>query len=121
MSRTSRPIAVVAGAILAIVAGVLGIVSIAAYAGLYVGGSFAIIFLADLAIAIAFLIAGYGLWRLRPWAWMLTLVLSIIMFATGVLALVGGDLVTGVIQIALPGALVYCLNRPDVRRVTGRG
>jgi hypothetical protein len=75
------------------------------------------------ALSVAWLAAAYGLWMLRPWAWMLTAAVAILNIAALILATFmysGLDLVGHVIQIAINAAILIYLNTADVRAHFGR-
>jgi hypothetical protein len=123
-------------AALSVVAGILAILAIAgtlllaSLAGAPVdtgmgsfGGFFAVIGVIILAIGIAYLVTGYGLWQLRRWAWTVALVLSIASLIFPILGLVGGRglTVNSIVSLAVAGVIIYYLNTPQVRVPFGRG
>ncbi len=73
--------------------------------------------------AVVQLIVAVGLWKLRPWAWLLAIVAVGLSVASGVLGMFGGGLWTlccGLFGLIIPvGILIYLL-RPEVRRAFGR-
>lgn len=73
-----------------------------------------------LALAILYFAIAYGVWKARPWAWMLGVVVSIIGLVFGVLGLSGGVTLSSLISLALPIVVLYFFWQPDVKRYLGR-
>jgi hypothetical protein len=72
------------------------------------------------ALGALYLAIAYGVWKARSWSWMLGLVVSIIALVFGILGVSGGVSIGTLLQLALPGAVVYFLWQPDVKRYLGR-
>jgi hypothetical protein len=73
-----------------------------------------------LVIGLLYAAISYGVWKGRPWSWMLGVVVSIIAIVFGVLGLSGGISLSSIISLALPIAVVYFLMQPEVKRWLGR-
>jgi hypothetical protein len=127
----ARPTGIAILAILEVVGGVLGlwaakllfdVVDVRNY---YYGdgGTYQLIAFASIAGAAAGFVLAYGLWQLRPWAWLLGCGLCIASAAIYVLALVNngnGSAGSAVINIGIDAAVLYYLNTNGVRAVFGR-
>ena len=135
-----RPMGVTILAVLAAIGGVLGICGSLA---VVVGGSFlgffgaaagaagataagGVIFIYGfvlLALSVAELVFAYGAWTLKPWAWMLGLVLAGLNVVWTLVAVVIGwtslDFTT-IIGLAINGVIIYYLNTADVKQAFGR-
>jgi len=133
MFRPPRPIGVTVLTILQIIVGIIdimiGILLLAVYAfalafiGMGFSTAFAF-FLIPLAIVffafgfISFVLA-YGLWMGRPWAWVATIIFSIIGLIVGVVGLIFGNL-ANVVPIILYGLILVYLGTASVRAFFGR-
>jgi hypothetical protein len=91
----------------------VGVGAILAGAGFVFGIIFLVIGLLYVAIA-------YGVWKGRPWSWMLGVVVSVIGLVFAVLGLTGGITVSNIISLALPIVVLYYFMQPDVKRWLGR-
>jgi hypothetical protein len=60
--------------------------------------------------------SGYGLWKVRPWAWLLGLWAGVVYFALGVLSLPNPLF----ILVGIGSLLFYYLNRTDLKRYLGK-
>ena len=67
---------------------------------------------------VSFLVA-YGLLKGRPWAWTLTVVISIISIALNVISLVAGN-PGGIVSIIISAIILYYLYRPHVKAYFGK-
>jgi hypothetical protein len=72
------------------------------------------------AIGVLYIAIAWGVWKARPWSWMLGLVVSIVAIVFGVLGLAGDINLFSIISLALPIVVVYYLWQPDVKRYLGR-
>lgn len=73
--------------------------------------------------AIVELIVAFGLWKLRPWAWLLAIIAIGLNVVGGVLGMFSGGLWTfccGVFGLIIPAAILLYLLRPHVRQAFGR-
>ncbi|MFZ2361368.1 MAG: hypothetical protein WA040_18645 [Anaerolineae bacterium] len=73
--------------------------------------------------AIVELIVAFGLWKLRPWAWLLAIIAIGLNVVGGVLGMFSGGLWTfccGVFGLIIPAAILIYLLRPHVRQAFGR-
>ena len=88
-----------------------------------VGGSQTVNGILGIVGAVIDLIVAFGLFALKRWAWLLALLGVAITFITGIMGLFSGGLIAfccGVLGLIVPGAIIYYLLQPDVRRVFGR-
>jgi hypothetical protein len=141
MLAQQRPIGVtviaVISAILGILAMLLGLLLMlggALFGGLAVstggpgagiaGGLFAGIFgffgFVFLIVGIVDIVFAYGAWTLKPWAWMLGIVIAAVSIVLALLSLGGDSAVTEVVTIALWAVVIYYLNTPPVKLAFGR-
>lgn len=82
-----------------------------------VGGTLGII------TAVVELIVAFGLWKLRPWAWLLAIIAVGMNVVNGALGMFSGGLWTfccGLFGLIIPVAILVYLFRPEVRRAFGR-
>ncbi len=73
--------------------------------------------------AIVELVVAFGLWKLRPWAWLLAIVAVGLNVAGGALGMFSGGLWTfccGLFGLLIPVAILVYLFRPEVKRAFGR-
>lgn len=125
----TRPTGIAVLAILEIAGGVLGLwaakvlFDVADFRNYWYadGGSYQFLGLASAAGAIAAFVLAWGLWSVRPWAWMLGCALCIVTAAFAVLGLFGGgNAASEVISIGVSAAILYYLNTNGVRALFGR-
>jgi uncharacterized membrane protein HdeD (DUF308 family) len=107
-----RPLGVTVIAILTVIAGVafaaIGAILLA------VGIGFALV-----ALAIAYFVMAYGLWKGKRWAWTITLILSVIGIISGIASIAVGN--TGAIfHVIITAAIIYYLYRPNVKAFFGK-
>jgi hypothetical protein len=82
--------------------------------------------LVTLAIGVVSLLIAYGFWEAKRWAWMLGVVFAIItIFTAFINPLVygfenGGWLGSLLLSLIFPWAILYYLNRPNVRQYFGK-
>lgn len=69
---------------------------------------------------ILYLVAAYGLWIGKGWAWWLTIILSILGLMGGLMYMIGG-LPYGIIPIAIDILIIYYFTRPNVKAFFGKG
>ena len=119
--------AIVAGLGLTVLGGILGgaLAASGEAAGGIFGGLMAVFGIGTLGLGVAELIVGWGLWGLKPWAWMVSVILFIANIALTVLiaalAWRQPDLAQhGIIGIAIPAVILYYLMTPPVKTAFGR-
>jgi hypothetical protein len=111
--------------ILAVLAGVGGVLTALAGIALFVlgavafGGLGALLGLAFLAVAALYIAFCVGALQMKPWAWPLGVVGAAASIILSVLQLIGGD-VSQIISIAIAGAIIYYLMRPEIKAAFGR-
>lgn len=126
----ARPTGIAILAILEVVGGVLGLVAAKAlfdYAdlrnywyGAGSGGAAQFIGLCSAAGAVAAFVLAWGLWSIRPWAWLLGCILSAVSAGFALLSLTGGgDVASAAINIGVDAAVLYYLNTNQIRAIFG--
>jgi hypothetical protein len=118
-----RPTGVAVLAVAAAVLGVLALLGAGAWwnasEGLAllprVSGGEHLIALVLLAAGLAELVFAYGAWTLRPWAWMLGVVLQVIVIVLAVLQLGRLEVVRHIVAILLAGITLWYLATPRAR------
>jgi hypothetical protein len=73
-----------------------------------------------LAIAIASFVVAYGLLKGLSWAWIITVILSIIIIVFNAISIATGN-ISAVISIIISGIILYYLYRPHVKAFFGKG
>lgn len=66
-------------------------------------------------VAILELVIAYGLWGLRPWAWLLGIALEIVGIVIFVLATRAEVISNSLVEILIAGFVIYYLWQPHVR------
>jgi uncharacterized membrane protein (DUF2068 family) len=124
-----RPMGVTILAVLAAIGGVLGIFagmvlvglsSAAADLALPLSGLVAVLGLATLVISVLDLVLAWGLWTLKPWAWMLGIVLEVVGIVLNILEYRSATASSTIIGIVIAGIIIYYLYQPHVRRAFGQ-
>lgn len=121
-STAARPTGIT---ILAVLAGVGGILTALAGIALFAlgavafGGLGALLGLAFIAVAALYIAFCVGALQLKPWAWPLGVVGAVASIILGALQLIGGDF-SQIIGIAIAGGILYYLNQPGIKAVFGR-
>src|SRR5687768_14232065 len=59
-------------------------------------------------------IVGYGLWTLKTWAWLLTVILSGISAAFNLMQLLSGDIGGGLFGLIINGIILWYMMKPHV-------
>lgn len=72
-----------------------------------------------LILGIASLVVAYGLFKAKKWAWSISVVLSIISIAMGIVSIVTGNF-GSIASIAISGVILYYLYRPHVKAYFGK-
>ena len=70
-------------------------------------------------MGIVSLIVACGLFKAKKWAWTISVALSIINIAIGVISIVGGN-IGSIANIAISGIILYYLYRPHVKAYFGK-
>jgi hypothetical protein len=126
----TRPTGVTILAVLAAIGGVLGLLAGIAALGLGglvagseggLGGLLAIVGLVAIVQAVLSLAFAYGAWGLKPWGWMLGIVVEVIGLVLSALFVVNGSAITSqLISIVIAVAIIYYLMTPAVKSAFGR-
>ncbi|MGD0192206.1 MAG: hypothetical protein ABSD74_15810 [Rhizomicrobium sp.] len=72
---------------------------------------------AFLTLAVVMLLASIGCFRRRTWGWWLAVAIFAVNGASDVVQLILGHILEGAIGVAVAGAILVYLFRPDVRRL----
>jgi hypothetical protein len=116
--QKSRPLGVTIIAILAVIGGVgslssgLIVMALIPILGIIFGGILIIIGLANFAVA-------YGLWKGLKWAWIITLIVSVIGIIVGLGSLAVRD-TASIFHIIVNAIVIYYLYRPNVKAFFGK-
>jgi uncharacterized membrane protein (DUF2068 family) len=86
------------------------------------GGMAAVYSIVALGFAVADLVFGFGAWTLKPWAWMLGMVLFGLNIVFQLVAVVAGWATFGgvLISLVISGVIIYYLLTPEVKKAFGR-
>ncbi len=139
MAQQQRPTGITILAVLALIGGIFGICGglggivggsflggIAASAGASnataLGGMVVVYSIVALIFAVADLVFGFGAGTLKPWAWMLGMVLFGLNIVFNLVAVIAGwsSLTSVLISIVIGGVIIYYLLTPDVKKAFGR-
>lgn len=117
-----RPLGVTIVAILMIINGIILIAS--GVGGVTAGAVMGIPFVGVassvlIALGIATLIIAWGLITGKGWAWIVTVILSIISIIMSIIAIAGGNF-GAIINLIISGVILYYMYRPDVKAYFGR-
>ena len=116
--QRNRPLGVTIIAILAVLGGIgsllsgLTVLAIIPMIGIIFGGILIIIGLAYFAVA-------YGLWKGLRWAWVLTLIVSVIGIVVGIGSIIVGN-VGSLFHVIVNAIVIYYLYRPNVKAYFGK-
>ena len=72
-----------------------------------------------LILGIASLVVAYGLFKAKKWAWSISVVLSVISIAMGIVSIVTGNF-GAIASIVISGIILYYLYRPHVKAYFGK-
>jgi hypothetical protein len=113
-----RPTGITVMAVLLAIGGVFGIIGALGSFGLGMAG----IGILSLIIAVVSLALAYGLWTLKPWAWMGALGLEVFnaLYAIVLLIAKWSTLWNTIISLAIAGIIIYYLMRPEIKAAFGR-
>ena len=126
-----RPMGVTILAVLAAIGGVLAVLAglvlvglsssvAAADMALPLSGVVAILGIVSIVVGIGDLAFAYGAWGLKPWAWMLGIVLEVVGIAVNLLEFRSATASSTIISVVIAGAIIYYLYQPHVRRAFGQ-
>jgi hypothetical protein len=73
-----------------------------------------------LVLGALYFLVGFGLWTLKPWAWMLTVILCGIGLALNLVQALSGDVVGGTFGLIVNGFVLWYMMRPHVKTAFGR-
>ena len=78
--------------------------------------------LSALVIGVLELITGFGFWTLKPWAWILGMIVSIVGIVLALFSAIvaRGGLFGAIIPIVIYGVIIYYLFTPEVKKAFGR-
>jgi hypothetical protein len=118
----SRPFGVTIVAILMIINGIILIA--AGIGGITVGAVMDIPLIGVssgvlVALGIAAIIVAWGLIKGKGWAWIVTVILSIISIIMSIIAIAGGNF-GSIINLVISGVILYYMYRPEVKAYFGR-
>ena len=75
----------------------------------------------NIAVGAIALVVGWGLWALKPWAWLLAIVVTVVRLFFEVVKLFNPNLMlAGGLGIVISAAIIWYLLRPEVRRAFRR-
>ena len=118
--QRDRPIGITIIAILMIISGIFFIIGGIGFTALSV---LSLAFLAggigSIILGIASLVVAWGLLKGAGWAWIITLIITIISIIANIISLVGGN-TASIIGIIIEGIIIYYLYRPNVKSYFGR-
>jgi hypothetical protein len=126
-----RPMGVTILAVLAAIGGVLAILAGLVLVGLSssvaatdmalpLSGAVAILGIVSIVVGIGDLAFAYGAWGLKPWAWMLGIVLEVVGIVVNLLEFRSATATSTIISVVIAGAIIYYLYQPHVRRAFGQ-
>jgi hypothetical protein len=116
--QRNRPLGVTIIAILAVIGGIgsllsgLTVLAIVPILGIIFGGILII-------IGLAYFVVAYGLWKGLSWAWVLTLIVSVIGIIVGLGSIVVGN-VGALFHVIVNAIVIYYLYRPNVKAYFGK-
>jgi hypothetical protein len=118
--QRDRPIGITIIAILMIISGIFFIIGGIGFTALSV---LSLAFLAggigSIILGIASLVVAWGLLKGAGWAWIITLIITIISIIANIISLFGGN-TASIIGIIIEGIIIYYLYRPNVKSYFGR-
>jgi uncharacterized membrane protein (DUF2068 family) len=72
-----------------------------------------------IALGVAYFVWAYGLWKGKGWAWTITVVLSFIGIALGIVSIATAN-VGAIFHVIINGVILYYLYRPHVKMFFGK-
>ena len=112
--QNNRPFGVTIIAILAILGGIGALV-----AGIALVGIIPFLGAALIIIGLAYFVVAYGLWKGLKWAWLITLIVTVIAFISEIGSIIVGN-VGAVIPVIINAIIIYYLFIPNVKAYFGR-
>jgi hypothetical protein len=112
--QNNRPLGVTIIAILAILGGIGSLVG-----GIALVAIIPILGAALIIIGLAYFGVAYGLWKGLKWAWIITLIVTVIAFISGLGSIIVGN-VGAIIPVIINGIIIYYLFQPNVKAYFGR-
>ena len=112
--QNNRPFGVTIIAILAILGGIGALV-----AGIALVAIIPFLGAALIIIGLAYFVVAYGLWKGLKWAWIITLIVTVIAFISEIGSIIVGN-VGAVIPVIINAIIIYYLFRPNVKAYFGR-
>ncbi len=116
--QRNRPLGVTIIAILAVIGGIgsffsgMAVIVLIPVIGIIFGGIFVI-------IGLSYFVVAYGLWKGLNWAWIITLIVSVIGIVVGLGSLVVGN-IGAIFHIIVNAIVIYYLYRPNVKAYFGK-
>ena len=112
--QNNRPLGVTIIAILAILGGIGSLVG-----GIALVAIIPFLGVALIIIGLAYFGVAYGLWQGLKWAWIITLIVTVIAFISGLGSIIFGN-VGAVIPVIINAIIIYYLFKPNVKAYFGR-
>jgi uncharacterized membrane protein (DUF2068 family) len=73
-----------------------------------------------LIMGLLYLITAYGLFGLKPWAWMVAVVVQVLAFVSHLAGFFQGQVAGAVVGLLIAGGILFYLMRPHVKAAFGR-
>ena len=73
-----------------------------------------------IALGVAYFVMAYGLWKGKGWAWTITVILSFIGIALGIVSIVTVQNIGAIFHLIINAVVVYYLYRPHVKAFFGK-
>jgi hypothetical protein len=112
--QNNRPFGVTIIAILAILGGIGSLVG-----GITLVAIIPLLGAALIIIGLAYFGVAYGLWQGLKWAWIITLIVTVIAFISGLGLIIVGN-VGAAIPVIINAIIIYYLFRPNVKAYFGK-
>ncbi|CAN5733812.1 hypothetical protein BH23THE1_BH23THE1_27910 [soil metagenome] len=112
--QNNRPLGVTIIAILAILGGIGSLVG-----GIALVAIIPLLGAALIIIGLVYFGVAYGLWQGLKWAWIITLIVTVIAFISGLGSIIVGN-VGAAIPLIINAIIIYYLFRPNVKAYFGR-
>ena len=112
--QNNRPLGVTIIAILAILGGIGSLVG-----GIALVAIIPLLGAALIIIGLAYFGVAYGLWQGLKWAWIITLIVTVIAFISGLGSIIVGN-VGASIPVIINAIIIYYLFRPNVKAYFGK-
>jgi hypothetical protein len=112
--QNNRPFGVTIIAILAILGGIGSLVG-----GISLVAIIPLLGAALIIIGLAYFGVAYGLWQGLKWAWIITLIVTVIAFISGLGSIIVGN-VGAAIPVIINAIIIYYLFRPNVKAYFGK-